>query len=116
MRDHQKRCLIEVSPSAPLYAVAHWQCALIAPSPLPAVVWKVVTLVRRLLRKDEFEQRIELIAIAIAIAVASARLMRFAGALLESAALLPPGALFLVLPVLVLIYGLAKLCLRWRHR
>lgn len=91
-----------------------WQRALVALSPLPAMLWIVVALLRRLLRKDEFEQRIELVAIAIA--AASVGLASFARALLESAQLAPQGALFLVLPALVLVYGIVKLCARWYYK
>ena len=126
MRDHQKRYLIEASPALALYALALWvsaayahaalpvlQRVLVALSPLPALAWTVAALLRRLLRKDEFERRIELVAIAIA--AAGVGLASFAWALLESAALVPPGALLLVLPALVLVYGGVKLCARWYY-
>ena len=127
MRDHQKRYLIEVWPAVLLYVLAiwlssacarvalpEWQRALVALSPLPALVWTVIALLRRLLRKDEFEQRIELVAIAVA--AATVGLASFAWALLESAALVPHGALLLVLPALVLVYGGVKLCARGYYR
>jgi hypothetical protein len=127
MRDHQKRYLIEAAPALALYALAIWisaACAhvamptwehmLVALSPLPALVWTVIALLRRLLRKDEFEQRIELIAIAIA--AASVGLASFAWARLQSAALVPRGALMWVLPALVLVYGVVKLAARWHYR
>ena len=127
MREHQKRYLIEVWPALVLSALAIWissacahrampvwQHVLIALSPLPALVWIVVALLRRLLRKDEFEQRIEWVAIAIA--ATGVGLASFAWALLESAALVPHGALMWVLPALIAVYCLVKLAARWYYR
>lgn len=127
MREHQKRYLIEVSPALVLYVLAVWlssayahvpmsggQRALLALLPFPALVWTVIALIRRLLRKDEFEQRIELVAVAVA--SVGVGLASFAWALLEAAALVPHGSLLLVLPALVLVYGGVKLCARWRYR
>ena len=123
MRPHQKRYLIEVLPALAL--VVGWIAfsslstdgkpqAWMAVLPLIAVAWMLGAMLRRLLRKDEFEQRIELIAIAISSAAVG--LGSFAWSLFESAGILARGSLFYVLPCLIAIYGAAKLWALWRYR
>lgn len=120
VRPHQKRYLIEVLPA--LLLIAAWAAlsAAGAPAlpvallPVAAMLWIVVALARRLLAKDELEQRIELFAIAFASAAIG--LASFAWALLERAHVVARGSLLYVLPGLVAAYGAAKLCARWRYR
>jgi len=123
VRPHQKRYLIEVFPA--LLLVAVWAAVstrfgdaapplLVALLPLAAMAWLVVALARRLLRKDELEQRIELFAIASASAAVG--LASFAWASLERSRIVAQGSLFWVLPGLVAAYAIAKLVARRRYR
>jgi hypothetical protein len=123
MRDAQKRYLIEVAPAMALIFI--WMVLLLAEHgradrarlgvlPLVAMGWLIVAMWRRLLRKDELEQRIELYAIAFA--AASTGLGTFAWSLGESAGLVPAGSFMYVLPVLIALYGFAKSALRCRYR
>lgn len=122
VRSHQKRYLVEVLPAMALIAVwgafawsgERWPPALLALLPPAAIAWTFVAMWRRLMRKDELEQRIELIAIAAASAAVG--LGSFAWSLLESANAVPRGSLVYVLPALIAIYGVLKLLLRWRYR
>jgi hypothetical protein len=127
MRPHQKRYLIESVPALGVYLIAilgsawmvkhfpdapGWQRMVIALLPLPAIVWVLVALLRRLLRKDELEARVELVAIAIAsvtVGVAS-----LAWGLLDMAGLVQPISLFYVLPALMFVYGVIK-CVTWQR-
>jgi hypothetical protein len=129
IRSHQKRYLIEVWPAIGLYVAALfassflapqaagsavWQRVLIALLPLPAIVWMMAALLRRLLRKDELEQRIELMAIAVA--SASVGIVSLAWGLLDLNGLVARVSLFYVLPALMGVYGLVK-CVTWaRYR
>ena len=123
MRDAQKRYLIEVAPALALIFV--WMVLLLADRgapdrarlgllPLVAMAWLIGAMWRRLVRKDELEQRIELYAIAFA--AASTGLGSFAWSLAESAHLVPEGSLMYVMPALIALYGLSKCALRWRYR
>jgi hypothetical protein len=127
MRPHQKLYLIEVAPALVLYvlavlvlplaqphATAAWQRIALALVPLLAIVWVIVALWRRLLRKDELEQRIELIAIAIASSIVG--IASLAWGMLELDGLAPPISLFYVLPALVGTYGAIKCVAWWRYR
>lgn len=86
----------------------------IALLPFPAIVWMMAALLRRLLRKDELEQRVELMAIAIASAVVG--VASLAWGLLDLNGFVPRVSLFHVLPALMGVYGLVK-CATWvRYR
>ncbi len=127
MRAHQKRYLIESVPALGLYLVAMfasasigkniattpvWERMAIALLPMPAIVWMLIALLRRLLRKDELEPRVELVAIAIAsVTVGIASL---AWGLLDFAHLIVPISLFYFLPALMFVYGAVK-CVSWRR-
>jgi hypothetical protein len=127
LRDHQRRYLIEVIPGLALYALAlwassafphagaaGWQRVLVALLPLPAIVWTVIALLRRLLRMGEFEQRVELVAIAIA--ASGVGITSLGWGLLEMDGLVPTLSLFYGLPALIGGYGLVK-CVIWaRYR
>jgi hypothetical protein len=122
MREPQRRYLIEVVPAMVLIAV--WivanaiddgtHHALLGVLPLAAMVWVIVAMTRRLLRKDELEQRIELVAIAVS--AAGVGLGTFAWSLCASGGLVPRGDLSMVLPALIAIYGVAKSAMRCRYR
>jgi hypothetical protein len=127
MRPHQKRYLIESAPALGVYLIASfgsawlvkhfpealaWQRMVIALLPLPAIVWVLVALLRRLLRKDELEARVELEAIAIASAIVG--VASLAWGMLDFADLVEPISLFYVLPALMGVYGLVK-CVSWRR-
>lgn len=123
MRPHQQRYVIEVVPAVVL--IAAWiALSPLLPTgvprvavvllPLIAVAWMLAAMLRRLLLKDELEQRIELIAIAIA--SAGVGLGSFAWALLESVDVVARGSLFYVLPGLVAVYGAVKLWALRRYR
>jgi hypothetical protein len=91
-----------------------WQRMLIALLPLPAIVWMMTALLRRLLRKDELEQRVDLMAIAIASAAVG--VVSLAWGLLDLNGLVPRVSLFYVFPALMGAYGLVK-CVAWaRYR
>jgi hypothetical protein len=123
MREPQKRYLIEVAPS--MLLIAAWMVLLLTHPgdpgraklglmPLVAMAWLIGAMWRRLLRKDELEQRIELYAIAFA--AASTGLGTFAWSLAESAGLVAHGSLMYVMPFLIAAYGFAKCAFRWRYR
>jgi hypothetical protein len=127
MRPHQKRYLIESVPALGLYLIATygsvwlvrhfpeaslWQRILIALLPLPAIVWVLVALMRRLLHKDELEARVELVAIAIASVVVG--IASLAWGMLDMIGLVPPISVFYVLPAMMLVYGVVK-CETWRR-
>lgn len=127
MRPHQKRYLIESAPALGFYLIASsgsawlikhfpeapaWQRMGLALLPLPAIVWVLVALLRRLLRKDELEARVELEAIAIASAIVG--IASLAWGMLDFAHLVEPISLFYVLPALMGVYGLVK-CVSWRR-
>lgn len=127
MRPHQKRYLIEVTPALALYvlavvvmplvqphATATWQRFALALLPLLLIGWVIAALWRRLLRKDELEQRVELIAIAIASSAVG--IASLAWGMLELNGLAPHVSLFYVLPALVATYGAVKCAMWWRYR
>jgi hypothetical protein len=127
MRTHQKRYPIESMPALAGYVIAvfvstwllkhfpeapAWQRIAITLLPLPAIVWVLVALLRRLLRKDELEARVELEAIAIASAIVGVASLGWG--MLDFAHLVEPISLFYVLPALMGVYGLVK-CVSWRR-
>lgn len=123
MRPHQQRYVIEVVPAvaliaawmtlSPLFPTGAPRVAVVL-LPLIAFAWMLAAMLRRLLLKDELEQRIELIAIAIA--SAGVGLASLAWALLESVHVVAHGSLFYVLPGLVAVYGAVKLWALRRYR
>jgi hypothetical protein len=122
MRDPQRKYLIEVAPAMAL--IAAWivanalddgtRHALLGVLPLVAMAWVVVAMLRRLLRKDELEQRIELVSIAFS--AATVGLGSFAWSLCASGGVLPRGDLSMVLPALIGCYGITKSVMRCRYR
>jgi len=123
VRPHQQRYLIEVLPALALIAIwavlssqvaTGWPRIAVALLPLGAIGWMFAAMLRRLLGKDELEQRIELIAIAIASACVG--LASLGWALLESVGAVAHGSLFYVLPGLIAVYGAVKLWALWRYR
>jgi hypothetical protein len=118
MRAHRKRYLIDVLSTLPVLALwlsaTRWlpadavtrvgSRAVIALLPLFAMAWTIVALLR-LLRMDEFGQRIELVAIASAVSGVG---RQSALGLPEMDGLVPPISLFHGLPALIGGYGLVK--------
>lgn len=102
------------SSAFPHAGAAGWQRVLVALLPLPAIVWTVIALLRRLLRMGEFEQRVELVAIAIA--ASGVGITSLGWGLLEMDGLVPTLSLFYGLPALIGGYGLVKYVIWARYR
>jgi hypothetical protein len=103
-----------VVPEALGHIQAPWARALLAVSPavpLAATVWVFVL---QLLQLDEFQQRLQMIALAIAAGVTI--LFATAWGFLELHIDAPDFPLFLIMPTYVLAWGIATKALSWSYQ